>query len=29
VAACHGTANSQAVTIFAPPFYTGCVHGQP
>jgi hypothetical protein len=29
VMACHGTANSGAVTISAPPFYSGCVHGQP
>jgi hypothetical protein len=29
VAACHGTANSPGVAILAPPFFTGCVHGQP
>ena len=29
VMACRGTANSPAVTILAPPFFTGCVHGQP
>lgn len=29
VMACQGTANSPAVTILAPPFFTGCVHGQP
>ena len=27
--ACEGTASSAAVTIVAPPFFTGCVHGQP
>lgn len=27
--ACEGTASSPAVTIVAPPFNTGCVHGQP
>jgi hypothetical protein len=27
--ACQGTASSPAVTILAPPFFTGCVHGQP
>jgi hypothetical protein len=27
--ACEGTASSPAVTILAPPFFTGCVHGQP
>jgi hypothetical protein len=27
--ACEGTASSSAVTILAPPFFTGCVHGQP
>jgi hypothetical protein len=27
--ACEGTASSPAVTITAPPFFTGCVHGQP
>ena len=27
--ACHGTASSPAVTLSAPPFFTGCVHGQP
>ncbi|HSK93163.1 MAG TPA: hypothetical protein VLA76_03795 [Candidatus Angelobacter sp.] len=30
VAACEATrANSSAVTITAPPFFTGCHHGQP
>jgi hypothetical protein len=24
-----GTESSPAVTILAPPFFTGCVHGQP
>ena len=27
--ACEGTAANSAVTILAPPFFTGCVHGQP
>jgi hypothetical protein len=27
--ACHGTQSSPAVSITAPPYYTGCVHGQP
>lgn len=27
--ACEGTASSPTVTILAPPFFTGCVHGQP
>jgi hypothetical protein len=27
--ACMGTESSPAVTILAPPFFTGCVHGQP
>jgi hypothetical protein len=27
--ACHNTASSPAVSILAPPFFTGCVHGQP
>ena len=27
--ACEGTSSSPAVTIMAPPFFTGCVHGQP
>lgn len=27
--ACEGTQSSPAVTIVAPPFFTGCVHGQP
>lgn len=27
--ACQGTMSSPAVTILAPPFFTGCVHGQP
>ena len=27
--ACQGTASSSAVSIKAPPFYTGCVHGEP
>lgn len=27
--ACEGTQSSAAVTILAPPFFTGCVHGQP
>lgn len=27
--ACMGTGNSPAVTITAPPFFTGCEHGQP
>lgn len=29
VMACQGTASSPAVIILAPPFFTGCVHGQP
>ena len=27
--ACMSTESSPAVTILAPPFFTGCVHGQP
>jgi len=27
--ACQGTASSPTVTILAPPFFTGCVHGLP
>src|SRR5688500_3797105 len=27
--ACERTASSAAVTILAPPFFTGCVHGRP
>ena len=27
--ACQGTSSSAAVSIAAPPFFTGCVHGQP
>ena len=27
--ACAGTATNSAVTILAPPFFTGCIHGQP
>jgi hypothetical protein len=27
--ACEGTSSSPTVTILAPPFFTGCVHGQP
>jgi hypothetical protein len=27
--ACQATASSPTVTILAPPFFTGCVHGQP
>ncbi len=29
VMACQGTADSPAVTFRAPPFFSGCVHGQP
>jgi hypothetical protein len=27
--ACQGTQSSPAVSITSPPFFTGCVHGQP
>ena len=27
--ACEGTQSSPAVSITAPPFFTGCVHGRP
>lgn len=27
--ACQSTQSSPAVTILAPPFFSGCVHGQP
>ena len=27
--ACQATTSSPAVTFLAPPFFTGCVHGQP
>jgi hypothetical protein len=27
--ACEGTESSPAVSILSPPFFTGCVHGEP